>query len=278
MIGTLDLLLASGWFDLAIAWGWQLFILAVALLLALTKRGRELSKRVFDRLTKLRAGSFEIELGVDQAPQTRERVEEAFALGRARVRRDFDLRVHIHDLRSLRLTVIQQVQDLLVDQKVRQDFRSTIHVPDILFKDAMYQLLEYYPLGTGQGRAFPVRLGILGRSWRTGESEVVGTVTTDVRKLVREWGMTIEEAERFGRGRKSFVCAVVRSKGRPIGIFYLDSKEKDAFGEGEDSDLGTAILDCIDRGCADSGLTSALEDVQMEMRARGPAIRIFDEA
>lgn len=277
MIGTLGLLLPSGWFDLAIAWRWQLFILAVALLLALTNRGREVSRRVFDRLTRLKAGGFEIELGVEEAPQTRERIEEAFALGRARVRRDFDLRVHIHDLRALRLTVVQEVQGLLTDEKVRQDFRSTIHVPDILFKDAMYQLLEYYPLGTGQGRAFPVRLGILGRSWRTGESEVVGEVTTDVGKLIREWGMTIEEAESFGRGRKSFVCAVVRSKGRPIGIFYLDSKQTNAFGEDKDSDLGAAILTCIDKRCADSGLKRALEDVQTEMRARGPAIRIFDE-
>jgi hypothetical protein len=277
MILELGLLLVTGWFDLAIASVWPAVVVAAVVGVAATKGGRRTFTQVFARVSGVKAGAFEITLGPEEAPRTQERLEEAFADGRAKVAREFDRMIHIHNLRELRTEAVEELRQMR--GSLPADVRSTIHVPDILFRDAMYQLLEYYPQGTGRGRAFPLRLGMLGRAWRSGESEITGDVTTKAEELVRYWGMTIEEAESFGRGRKSFVCAMLRNdRNNKVAIFYLDSADVNAFGQDAQSSAGARILADIEQSCARVGLTAALDAVQTRMRERGPAIRIFDEA
>ena len=49
-------------------------------------------------------------------------------------------------------------------------YRATVHIPDVLFSDTLYQLLDYWPKGKGGGRRFSARFGILGLAWRLEES------------------------------------------------------------------------------------------------------------
>ncbi len=79
------------------------------------------------------------------------------------------------------------------------DFRSTIYVPDMLFDESLYQLLDYYPMpptGGKKGRVFSARYGMIGRCWRSEESVFQGKVPTDPKDLVNEWAMTRKEAKK----------------------------------------------------------------------------------
>jgi hypothetical protein len=85
-------------------------------------------------------------------------------------------------------------------------FRCTIHVSDILFADDLYQLLNHYPRsgGSGVGRRFSVRYGIIGRAWRLNQHQGEGDARAESKEdLVRYWGMTQEEAEAISRHRPS---------------------------------------------------------------------------
>jgi hypothetical protein len=271
----------TNWLDVLRAGLWPALVLLV-IAVAFTKPGRRLLMPVFGRIQRLKAGLFEVELTAENAAKTRHQLEEIFADYRLQVRREFDRMVYAHNVREARLTVMKRLCALLKDEgkgQVVKDLRATIHVPDVLFEDAMYQLLDYHPKGAGRGRSFSVRLGMLGRAWRADTSEIQGSIEPTVEELVRDWGMTMEEAEHFGRDRKSFVCAVLRDRhDNKLAVFYLDSTLKDAFGENISSQLGKKVLKCLDDECKRTGLIGALESVETTMRERGPAIRIYDEA
>jgi hypothetical protein len=49
--------------------------------------------------------------------------------------------------------------------------------------------------------------------------------------LIREWGMTDEEAESHTRQRPAYICAVLKGpRGLPLGVLFVDSTEPEAFG------------------------------------------------
>jgi len=58
-------------------------------------------------------------------------------------------------------------------------YRCTVYVPDLLFAEHLYQLVDYSPRGPKDrsGRVYPFHLGIIGRAWRLGRSAVDGTVS-----------------------------------------------------------------------------------------------------
>jgi len=114
-------------------------------------------------------------------------------------------------------------------------FRGTIHVPDIVFKEYLYQLTKYYVLtenGTSvegaPGRRFSMRFGIIGRARRLKESEGVGYALPDAtaavvaaviqppaepprldpetKELIKNWGMFEEEAQPGSRGKPAYLC------------------------------------------------------------------------
>jgi hypothetical protein len=67
------------------------------------------------------------------------------------------------------------------DVDMARPIRGTIHVPDIIFKEYLYQLTKYYVLTENgsrvegsPGRRFSMRFGIIGRAWRLKESIAVG--------------------------------------------------------------------------------------------------------
>jgi len=205
--------------------------------------------------------------------------EEAFEFYRKQVNREYDRLVEVYEIRLKLESVLKSKEVIsalgndIEDIKNIPGFRCTIHVPDILFRETIYQLLDYYPSGGGVSRTWSARFGIVGRAWRLRKSQTQGDVPTENNELIVEWGMTQEEADKSGQGRKSFVCVVIKDEegingeGTAVGIFYLDSTNESVFGEDE-------LHEAINKACKHFRLTSSLEKIKMELLSKSPLIKI----
>jgi hypothetical protein len=262
--------LAANWVDFAVALVWPLFVILFILLL-LTGPGRRFFGPLLGRLTSFKAGGFEFSLTTEGATAARVEIEDTFQTYRTTIRREYDRQVRIYSVAERHGRVMEDLPALVRDT----DVRGTIHVPDLLFADTMYQLLDYYPTGGGGGRAFPIRRGILGLAWRTRADQVRGEVKpNEPEELVTKWGMTFKEAKNAGRGRQSFLCVVLKDPfDTPIAVFYLDASPANAFSKPDEPSLPAQIQ----HACEQFGLTEALSKLGEKMRDRGPAVRIFDD-
>ena len=251
---------------------WPLLVGGVLAWIALTPAGAALVAGLVGRVRTVNLFGVSLDLSKASATRAKQKIEEVFADYRTRIQREFDRQVSIYKVDEQRRKLVEDFIWDSLGSEFRKDFRCTIHVPDILFKDALYQLLDYYPEGGGRGRTFPSRFGILGRCFRAEKDQYQAHVPTDPKELINEWGMNSQEATAAGRGRHSFACFVInRAEHQPIlGILYMDTKEGAAFGEGDIAD----IMPRIQEGITATGLASALESVGREMRQRGPSIQL----
>jgi hypothetical protein len=158
-------------------------------------------------------------------------------------------------------------------------FRSTIHIPDSLFAETLYQLVDYYPdqLDPGRGRTFSTRFGIIGKAWRLAQPQYAPSVPTTQQDLILGWGMTQEEAQKAAqKDRQSFGCVIIKDfGGRCLGVFYMDSPVKDAFGN---EDMWKKIENAILEGSRETKLTAALELIYRDFLAVGPRVHIYSSA
>ncbi|MDB5604276.1 MAG: hypothetical protein JWP25_1176, partial [Bradyrhizobium sp.] len=119
--------------------------------------------------------------------------------------------------------------------------RATIHVPDIVFKDYMYQLVNYYPRSASRsktvGRRLSQRFGIVGRAWRSRRSigrgkAISGPNAPD--QLISFWGMQQDEADDQSHlVRPANLCVMLidaQDYNSRVGLLYVDSTEANAFG------------------------------------------------
>jgi len=149
------------------------------------------------------------------------------------------------------------------DQGVQvDDLRFTLHVPDLLFKNRVYQLTDYWPGGDGHGRTWSVRFGILGLAWRSENDQLKGNIPTDPDELIRNWGMTKEEAEE--RSKQSLAAVVLKSTDdqHVLGVFYIDSGHQNAFG---DQAHMTLLCNRIKQLSVSTGLIQSLKDINKEL-------------
>lgn len=176
-------------------------------------------------------------------------------------------------------TVIDKALKPLIDETLLTDddpfqYRVTLHMPDTLQKESLYQLIEYYPPGPfpeARGRRKSIRFGAIGKAWRLQRSEYSPTVSTKREQLIEDWGMTGEEADQAGRGRQTFLAVIiVDSAKNPLGIFYMDATKPHLLGERKSQDISDAIL----KVCASSKLTENLVKVRskMEDQAASPKL------
>lgn len=167
-----------------------------------------------------------------------------------------------------------------ISKLTEKQVRSTIHIPDMLFDEALYQLLEYYPehRQSPHGRSFPVRYGIIGKAWRLGKSQYESKVPTSKERLIFEWGMTKGEAEQAGKGRQSFACIVLENKEKALGIFYLDAPAEAAFGDNADAEKWKKLENAIRTGAEATKLIDALEAIHKDLLDSSPRVQIFDKA
>ena len=239
------------------------------------------------RSVKLFGAEFQLseEVGAD--------AEQAIEILRKQVKRQVDILVEVYAVRTKLEAVIHDVQGILHERSQLKDLRFTLHTPDILFADTLYQLVDYYPRGGGRGRTFSFRFGIIGLAWRARGSFVRGEVPTDPQQLVRRWGMTNEEAVASGGGRQSFAAILLNDEVEtPIAIFYMDTAEKHAFGadnaeESGETKGGTAAKDDTEfrdhliksvlDACKQKGLIASLTRVNDSLRDRRPTIHIHEQ-
>jgi hypothetical protein len=267
------LLAALDWVKLIQAVAWPIIALIGLILLFLTQQGSALLDKLPGRVKRVSAFGVELELNVETSTVVRENAEETFSAYRTRIAREFDRLIHINAVNDLRREVVENYVVNALQPSAKRTFRCTIHVPDVLFEEAMYQLLDYYPKGGGRGRAFSLRFGIVGRTWRLGDSQIQGSVDPGTRALVENWGMTSQEAAAAGQGRRSFASVLLRDDtGVQVAVFYIDAQEENAFGtEDQERDLAAAV----EEGARENGLTAVVASVSKEMRQRGPSIRLL---
>ena len=158
---------------------------------------------------------------------------------------------------------------------VLRDYRCTIHVPDLLFADTFYQLLDYVPAQPNQvtrGRTWSYRFGFIGRTWRTEKSTIAG-VSANIDDLIDEWGMTRDEAN-GAQDRKSFLGILIKDDdGEAVGLFYMDSKEEEAFGPKSYQGLCDAILAILTEAKVKKDLIS----IERELSSKAPKISIYSQ-
>ena len=250
---------------------WPVLLAGLLAWVALSPAGAALVAGFARRVKTVNVFGVSLDLSKAGATRAKQRIEEVFGSYRARIQSEFDRQVSIYRVDEQRRKLVEGFVWGHLSDAVKGDFRCTIHVPDILFKDALYQLLDYYPEGGGRARTFPSRFGILGRCFRSETDIYQPHVPTDRDELINEWGMNSQEAASVARGRQSFACFVIRrSLNEPIlGILYMDSKAIEAFGS-DVSDIAPRIRE----GVAATGLVTALESVGRQMRQRGPSIQL----
>lgn len=199
--------------------------------------------------------------------------ETAIAYYRAQVRDELDLWSNRLKIPTKCERIFEKCVATLIPNYKDLNIRCTVHIPDLLFKDSLYQLVDYYPRQAegGHGRAFSTRFGMIGKSWRIGESQHEGSVPTEPKRLILEWGMNNQEAHLAASGRQSFACILLTSSGTGLGIFYLDSSATHAFDEG----VWEKLRDGITAAAQSEGLTKALEKINTKVIAASPQVSIY---
>lgn len=178
---------------------------------------------------------------------------------------EFDRQVARFDISRLCAQVAEDViEPTLGDRNAK--YRCTVYVPDIVFKGALYRLLDYYPGGNGSGSVYSDRYGIIGRSWRLGEPLHEPTVPGDRKDLIEKWGMNREEAAR--QEDKSFATVLLREDREkpPVGLLYVES---------EGGVLADDLCARLESDPKVIALTEAVARLMAQMRGRGPSLELF---
>jgi hypothetical protein len=179
---------------------------------------------------KVKYGGLEMEISADTVDQIRSLLTGSIDDLIAKARLEYD---RMADLMNIYLLLEKCCSDALarigeshgLDEHI-EDLRATVYTKDIIFSDYLYQIVDYYPGPSGTaGRRFSQRFGIIGRSWRSRESLSEGeAMSGDDKKssLIREWGMTRNEADAASRARPSYLTVILNGaadSGRlPIGM------------------------------------------------------------
>lgn len=284
---------------------WPL-VLVTALALLVTEKGARFLVYLLRRVRRVSALGVEIELNPEAAVRTRRALDETFQDYRDLIQSEFDREAERRSVAAILDKLVEE--DVIPYLKARAGgpiaaasarrhramasipyfntktrrrvatdsarrhralaFRATIYVEDMLFKEALYQLVDYVPSGKGRGRIYSTRFGIIGRTWRLERSDCEPVVSDDITELVRNWGMTRIEAAAAGQGHQSFVCVLLRHEDLRVGLLYLDAPEPDAFGE-----------DVLDRLTPEktAPLAKAVGGVVTSLAVRGPRVEIFGD-
>jgi hypothetical protein len=266
------------WVQFANAVAWPIVVLLGVLVVALSGTLRGWLVEIVRKIRKVSALGVDVELSPEVANQVSEVTNEAFRALRQRVNSETDRLVHVYQINDKRQRLVDEVirPELLRHGDV-PDFRSTVYIEDVLFTETMYQLVDYYPKSPGpRGRTYPVRFGLVGRAWRSREDQLEADVPTDQKRLIREWGMTWEQAADTGHGRRSFASVLIRDEtGTQVALVYMDAPAPAAFGATDErmEALGLAVR----KGANELGLTGSIVDLTRGLRTKTPLIRTYSD-
>jgi uncharacterized integral membrane protein/ribosomal protein S13 len=240
---------------------YPVIILIIILILLFNRKAYFRLNDFFNRFKSVKLFSTEFVL----SEETKDRAEDTLSVYRRQVKGEYDSWVLRKSINSIFRQVLVEIRELIdADRAIRKkkakpedkdyklkEYRATLHVPDLLFAETFYQLLDYHPRSSlhanTSGRTWSIRFGLIGKVWRSGESEILGTVPTQKDELIQDWGMTEDEAELSGKGRKSFICILLQENNINVGMFYMDAPEEDAFAGVSEEDLELKIKNDMER-------------------------------
>jgi hypothetical protein len=193
-------------------------------------------------LRKIKLLGAEVELTEQTRRQIRgaaRDLETALAEYREEINIEIERYVSRQQFDSVLKTLAEDIiKNTLPGEQLPAQFRCTIHIADLVIRGHLYQMLNYYPDGTGRGRSFSERYGIIGKVWRSQKSIVVNTLLANIpanasnaektSKITEDWGMTQDEAGKALK-RPSYASCVILHENRRLGVFYMDSTKENAF-------------------------------------------------
>lgn len=216
------------------------FGLVVVVVIAVWKSG--LARQLLAGITKVTAGPSGVSFEFTQASalKTKDSVERSLEPIRSTIDQGVEAEVRARSL--------QQVFGTILDGRMGPGpYRATVHIPDPLFENWLYQVLDYHPQGSGRGRRFDSRAGIIGLAWRTGQTQALpDAANLTIAQLIENWSMTRREAAARTREAYGALLAVLLTDPegpRQVGVLYLDSTDPNRFGVGRDAmiDFGTQL-------------------------------------
>lgn len=233
-------------------------------------------------IRKLTIYGIEIELDIKALENLEERERNVFRelsqkVERASTKtaRSLSIPEHLRDTaREIVNLKILSNPNLTLDKTLR----FTIHVSDAIFQRHIYQVVDYYlpyhgRFGEGRGRRFSIRYGIIGRCWRTGESQGVAKAFSGTAQAIAElkdkWSMTDAEAA-SAKDKPSCLAIAIHSDAPKtlIGILYADSGTPEFWGATDDEAIQFALQ------CERLGTMKNLRDALKEYTAFSTQIRI----
>jgi hypothetical protein len=244
---------------------WPLVVVAGILFLA-SKHGQKFLQTVLTSVRRIKAFGVELELGDEEdARKLKLGLEDRFRNYREEVIAEFDRQAKRYDIGRLLAQVVEEVVEPTLD--LDKSYRCTIYVEDIVFEHVLYRLLDYYPGGDGRGRIYSSRFGIIGRSWRLGESQAPTEVPYVREDLINTWGMTREEAasQQKAKWYATYLLREGESK-LAAGLLYIESS----------GEISEDLLSRLDSAATAEVLTAKIEKVMESMRGRGPYLEFFD--
>src|SRR5215472_8289002 len=186
--------------------------------------------------------------------------------------------VRVHLSRMMRQALPEVLRNRHLKEQPR-DLRATIHVPDIVVNDYLYQLVPYYPrpaAGGPAGRRFSQRYGLIGRAWRLqqskGQGETVHGADTAT-QLIERWGMTADEAADGSHLAPAILCVMLRDPDAahvPIGLLYIDSTEANVFSPMNGDDVAVEL----ENHQLTNALAAAVANAMRPLRLGPPGVQI----
>ena len=238
---------------------WPTVALAALLFVARSSHFQAVSSNLLRRTNKLKLWDVEVELSAESAKQLNASASETFEAYRAQANRElirlarrYDVALNLRQFLRADLPLALPGGTAYTIPFRSATVRATLYIEDILFRDALWQVVDYVP-NDGKptsGRVFSQRFGIIGRAWRMGVHLAEDAAAHSESDMVRDWGMTYSEVQIGSRRRPSYMCLVLREKnaaggwrdGAPIALFYVDTDRSGAFGPADQADAINAEL------------------------------------
>jgi hypothetical protein len=275
----------SDWVEAIKALAWPLTIIVVAWVLS--KEIRASLKLAPKLIRKISAGGVEMEVNAEVADKIRDYLRGSIDELTRKADEEYIRSASVQNLdQHLQMVFTRALPRVLQSRGMefeRSNHRSTVHVQDIVFKQYLYQITDYFPRqGTKkQGRRFSQRFGSMGRAWRIGMSLGEGNAFspgTPEEQLVKEWGMTREEAQSASRtSRPADLCVLLRSQADgnvAVGVLYIDSTRELAYG---DDRAATEVAGLLEGEPEVINLANAVARTMAPLRLAAPNLVIMEE-
>ena len=168
-----------------------------------------------------------------------------FKRGVARTARIEATKLNIYGyVRNVRSTLTEKLQNLSLNVG---DLQFAVHIPVPFIDPVLMQLTDYIDQDATSGRFFPVRYGVVGMAYRTGEVQHRYRpkqihLVSDRARLVRDWGMTKIEANTH-RPRPMSSIPIKSNRGDVVGVFYLGWTHSQSVSKGDMEQLALTVLE-----------------------------------